>query len=275
MVSGSESALLVAAQAGDADAFAAVVGPFRGELHAHCYRMLGSFHDAEDAVQETLVRAWRALGRFESRGSVRPWLFRIATNRCLSMLERRGRRELPVHLDDAAGADAEVVWLQPYADERLGPEPQAVARESIELSFLAALQRLSGPQRAVLLPRGVLASVFAWLREGPVVAWLRGIWYPRDCEAPRPAVEFGLMLGMSPVPVVCFRRPGAEPRPAPGAAGRCHSPVETHAGDAAARHAVVAGPSGADAHARGETPHARRNSCGTPIGRAFRQVGPW
>ena len=151
-----------------ADSFEELVGPYRGELHAHCYRMLGSSHDAEDALQDALLRAWRALPRFEGRSSLRSWLYRIATNSCLRLIERRPKRVLPIDYgphsdphDDLALPLLESVWVEPYPDGAIDAgyaSPDAVyeQRESVELAFVAALQHLPARQRAVLILRDVL-----------------------------------------------------------------------------------------------------------------------
>jgi RNA polymerase sigma-70 factor (ECF subfamily) len=168
--SARERALLDAARAGDENAYQLLVEPHRRELRAHCYRMLGSIHDAEDAVQEALLRAWRALPRFEGRSTTRSWLYTITTNTCLNAIARRPKRVLPLDFGEASdphgGAGAplvESVWMQPYPDERLdlrddlaAPDTRYDRRESVELAFVAALQYLPANQRAVLLMREVL-----------------------------------------------------------------------------------------------------------------------
>jgi RNA polymerase sigma-70 factor, ECF subfamily len=148
------------------DSFAALVEPHRSELRAHCYRMLGSFHEAEDLVQETFLRAWKNVATFEGRSSVRTWLYRIATNACLDFLDGRAARVLP---HDVGGSDEEIAWLEPYP----GPDDAAIARETIELAFLAAIQHLPPRQRAVLILRDVVgwpAAQTAELLDGSVAS---------------------------------------------------------------------------------------------------------
>jgi RNA polymerase sigma-70 factor, ECF subfamily len=140
--------LLTAAAAGDEQAFVQLTAPLRRRLHAHCYRMLGSVHDADDALQETMLRAWRGIGRFEPRAELSSWLYRIATNVCLRMIDQRDRR--------SATVDAQ---LQPYPDvllEPQTPEHEAERRETIGLAFVAAMQLLPPRQRAALVLRDVL-----------------------------------------------------------------------------------------------------------------------
>src|SRR5499427_6548340 len=161
-------ATLARAQAGDGEAFRELIQPYRGELQAHCYRILGSVQDAEDVLQEALLAAWRFLGQFDGQ-SLRAWLYRIATNRCLNYLRGESRRPQPADLPlphQGAGRAGlvrsdEPWWLEPYPDDLLGdvtpgPEARYDSRESIALSFVAGLQHLPPQQRAVLVLRDVL-----------------------------------------------------------------------------------------------------------------------
>jgi RNA polymerase sigma-70 factor, ECF subfamily len=158
----------LAADRPDSAAFEALVQSYRAELHAHCYRMLGSVPDAEDALQDALMRAWRAMPGFEGRSSLRTWLYRIATNSCLRLIERRPRRVLPIDYgdpadphDEPAAPLVESVWVEPYPDAGVAegfaaPEARYEQRESVELAFVVALQYLPARQRAVLILRDVL-----------------------------------------------------------------------------------------------------------------------
>ena len=157
----TDQRVLTAAGNGDEGAFAELVEPYRSELHAHCYRMLGSVHDAEDALQDALLRAWKALSRFEGRSSLRSWLYKIATNTCLDVIARRPKRVVPIDYGPASNPLegpgeplVESAWVEPYPDERLGvedglaaPEARYEKRESIELAFIAALQHLPHRRR--------------------------------------------------------------------------------------------------------------------------------
>ncbi len=159
--------LVEAARAGDEDAFSQLVRRHERELQVHCYRMLGSFTESEDLVQETFLRAWRGLDGFEGRSSVRAWLYRIATNACLDVLAQRRQRVMPYDVVPASTPDApsfasgENAWVEPYPEHLLAsradhPEDAVISRETIELAFLAAIQHLPPRQRAVLVFRDVL-----------------------------------------------------------------------------------------------------------------------
>ena len=162
--------LLENARQGNESAYQRLVEPHRSELQAHCYRMLGSVQDAEDALQEALVRAWKGLSRFEGRSSLRSWLYRIATNTSLDAIQKRPKRILPIDYGPPADPDGgvgeplvESVWIEPFPDETLAiedgyasPDARYEQRESVELAFVAALQLLPANQRAVLILREVL-----------------------------------------------------------------------------------------------------------------------
>jgi len=228
------------ARAGDGDAFRRLTEPYRRELQAHCYRMLGSLQDAEDAVQDTLLSAWQGLAAFEERASVRTWLYRIATNRCLNVLRTASRR--PAKAWNISGVEppeptrlGEVTWLEPYPDALLadaagapaGPEARYEQAESISLAFVTALQVLPPRQLAVLVLRDVLgfhASEVADMLDSTVESVTSALKRARASLERRRAVAGG-----------------REPPPAPGSPAEAATVAEfTRAYESADLGALVA-----------------------------------
>jgi RNA polymerase sigma-70 factor (TIGR02960 family) len=196
------------ARGGDELAFRELTDPYRRELEVHCYRLLGSLTDAEDMLQETLLAAWRGLGGFEERASLRTWLYRIATNRCLNELRYQGRRipaePVPPFEPPEPTRRSEITWLEPYPevpDTAQGPEARYATAESIELAFVSALQRMPPRQAAALILRDVLG-----FSTGEVAAMLGS----------RPTAVKGL-LQRARVSLEHHRDVGPAPRPAPAA----------------------------------------------------------
>jgi RNA polymerase sigma-70 factor (TIGR02960 family) len=212
--------LLTRAQAGDGDAFAQLVDPYRRELQVYCYRFLGSAHDAEDAMQDTLLSAWQGLAGFDRRASVRTWLYRVATSRCLDALRSARRRppvtEPPPQMKDLEPPEptrlGELLWLEPYPDALLegladtvpGPEARYEARESISLAFVTALQLLPPRQRAAVILRDVLG------------------FHAREAAAILDTSEESVTSALKRVRAALERRqrssPSREPAPPPGSA---------------------------------------------------------
>jgi RNA polymerase sigma-70 factor, ECF subfamily len=188
-----EAALLAAARGGDEHAFARLTSPYRRELQVHCYRLLGSLHDAEDLLQETMLRAWQRLDAFEGRSSLRRWLYTIATNACLNTLERTPRVLLFPTGDEVGPPAARVAWLEPYPDsllpESADPQARLDLRESVALAFLAAIQHLPPRQRAMLVLFDVLgwtAAEIAELLDASVAAVNSGLQRARSTLESRP-----------------------------------------------------------------------------------------
>jgi RNA polymerase sigma-70 factor (TIGR02960 family) len=200
-------ATLTRARAGDEAAFRELTDPYRSELQLHCYRILGSVQDAEDLLQETLLAAWRGIEQFEGRASLRSWLYRIATNRCLNELRAGGRRpeEAPLRLNEFPEPTriGEPLWLEPYPDALIesepGPDARYEAKESVALAFVAALQQLPPRQRAVLVLREVLGFGAAEVAE--------------MLESSEPSVNSALQRART---TLDSRRPGPDRELAPG-----------------------------------------------------------